>query len=69
MKIRKAALIVVDGFGVGALPDAAKYGDEGANTCAHVMRACAPEIENLKEMGLLNAAGLPGAGSQTHRLL
>lgn len=61
MKIRKAALIVVDGFGVGALPDAAKYGDEGANTCAHVMQECSPELENLIEMGLLNAAELEGA--------
>lgn len=61
MKIRKAVLIVVDGFGVGALPDAAKYGDSGANTCAHVMEKCHPELENLTEMGLLNAAGLDGA--------
>ncbi|MDO4739425.1 MAG: phosphopentomutase [Eubacteriales bacterium] len=61
MKIRKAALIVVDGLGVGALPDAAKYGDEGANSLQHVLEACAPELENLREMGLINAAGLPDA--------
>jgi len=61
MKIKKAAVIVIDGFGVGALPDAAKYGDEGANTLKHLMETNAPEIENMIEMGLLNAAGLPGA--------
>lgn len=58
MKIKKAALIVIDGFGVGALPDAQKYGDEGANTCRHVLQQCAPELENLKELGLLGAAGI-----------
>lgn len=60
MKIRKAALVVIDGFGVGALPDAAEYGDEGANTCRHVLETCDPELENLKEMGLLNAADMEG---------
>ncbi len=61
MKIKKAALVVIDGFGVGALPDAANYGDAGANTCKHVLEACNPELENLKEMGLLNAAGMSGS--------
>jgi phosphopentomutase len=52
---------VIDGFGLGALPDAGKYGDEGANTLGHLVETVAPEIENMTEMGLLNAAGLPGA--------
>lgn len=34
--INRVIVIVVDGFGVGALPDAGDYGDEGANTLAHV---------------------------------
>ena len=30
--IKRVFLIVMDSFGVGALPDAHKYGDEGSNT-------------------------------------
>lgn len=37
--INRVILLVVDGFGVGALPDAAEYGDAGANTLAHVADA------------------------------
>ena len=43
--------MIVDGFGVGALPDAAEYGDEGANTLAHVADAVGglnlPILESL----------------------
>jgi phosphopentomutase len=37
--IRRVLLVVLDGVGVGALPDAASYGDEGANTAAHALQA------------------------------
>jgi phosphopentomutase len=44
-------LMIVDGFGVGALPDAADYGDGGANTLAHVADAVGglnlPILESL----------------------
>jgi len=43
--------MIVDGFGVGALPDAAEYGDGGANTLAHVADAVGglnlPILESL----------------------
>jgi phosphopentomutase len=32
MRLERAILIVLDGCGVGAAPDAADYGDTGANT-------------------------------------
>ena len=34
--MRRAAVIVMDACGVGALPDAASYGDEGTNTLVHL---------------------------------
>src|SRR5919107_2764652 len=37
--MRRAAVIVLDACGVGALPDAEAYGDAGANTLGHVARA------------------------------
>lgn len=43
--------MIVDGFGVGALPDAAEYGDSDANTLAHVADAVGglnlPILESL----------------------
>lgn len=49
--INRVILIIVDGFGIGALPDAAEYGDKGANTLAHVADAIGglnlPILESL----------------------
>jgi phosphopentomutase len=36
---RRAIVLVADACGVGALPDAAQYGDEGTNTLAHLAQA------------------------------
>lgn len=55
----KAIIIVLDSMGVGALPDAAKYGDEGSNTFANIVKGY-PEISipNLAQMGIYNIPGL-----------
>src|SRR4029453_5543730 len=37
----RAFLFVLDSFGVGGAPDAAAYGDEGANTLGHIAEFCA----------------------------
>src|SRR5688500_10391949 len=37
----RAFLLVMDSVGVGGAPDAAAYGDEGADTLGHVAAACA----------------------------
>ncbi len=37
----RAFLFVLDSFGVGGADDAARYGDQGANTFAHIVEACA----------------------------
>jgi phosphopentomutase len=37
---RRAFVVVIDACGVGALPDAAEYGDAGTNTLGHT-RGCA----------------------------
>jgi phosphopentomutase len=37
----RAFLMVLDSFGVGGAPDAAKFGDEGADTLGHIAAACA----------------------------
>ncbi len=50
---RRAIIIVLDGVGVGALPDAAAFGDAGANTLLHVIDAAGPlHLPNLQRLGL-----------------
>jgi phosphopentomutase len=54
-------LLVIDSFGIGALPDAFKYGDKGANTAGHICETVHGEKwPNLKMMGLGNCADLLG---------
>jgi phosphopentomutase len=50
---RRAVVLVIDACGVGALPDAALYGDEGTNTLAHVAEAVGGlELPTLQALGL-----------------
>lgn len=49
---KKAILIVLDSVGIGALPDAAAYGDAGADTLGHIIKTCHPHIPNMMQMGL-----------------
>ncbi len=57
----RAIVIVMDGTGCGNAPDAAKYGDTGANTLGHVARAAGGlEVPVLEGLGLGNIAPLEG---------
>lgn len=58
---KRVTLIVLDSLGVGELPDAALYGDEGADTLGHIYREYPQlEIPNLKKLGFGNIAGAAG---------
>jgi phosphopentomutase len=57
----RAVLITLDGVGIGALPDAADYGDAGANTLQHVAAACGGlRLPHLQSLGLGNLLAIPG---------
>jgi phosphopentomutase len=57
----RVLLIVLDGVGVGAMPDAAAYGDEGAHTLAHVAEAAGGlRVPNLEALGLGHLGALAG---------
>jgi phosphopentomutase len=61
MERARAFVIVVDACGVGALPDAASYGDEGTNTLAHVAQAVGGlELPALQALGLGSIVALQG---------
>jgi phosphopentomutase len=58
---RRAIVIVLDGVGVGAAPDAAEYGDEGSNTLGNLARAVGGlDLPNLEQLGLGRVAPLEG---------
>ena len=54
---KRVFLIVLDSFGVGGAPDAAKFGDEGSNTLAAVLSYSDAAFPNLAKMGLLAIDG------------
>lgn len=55
----RAIVIVLDGLGVGALPDAALYGDDGSNTLGHVAAAVTLHVPTLAALGLSRVVAMP----------
>jgi len=59
--IQRVILIVLDSVGVGELPDAAKYGDEGSNTLANVSKVVGGlALPNMQKMGIGNIIDIKG---------
>ena len=68
----RAFVLVLDSVGIGGAPDAAAYGDEGADTVRHIAEACARgeandarrsgplALPNLVRLGLGEACTLAG---------
>jgi len=58
---RRAVVIVLDGLGAGKAPDAADFGDEGANTLTNTARATGGlRAPNLQALGLGNVEEIEG---------
>src|SRR6478735_2106580 len=58
---RRAALIVLDGLGIGPAPDTDVYGDTGSDTLGNTLRQVGGvDLPNLSAFGLGNIAQLPG---------
>lgn len=58
---RRAVILVLDGVGVGAAPDAAAYGDLGSDTLGNLSRAVGGlALPHLQGLGLGNVAPLMG---------
>lgn len=56
---KRVFLIVLDSLGIGALPDAAEFGDTGSNTLRAVAGAQGFSAPNLRQLGLFNIEGAP----------
>ena len=59
---KRVFLIVLDSFGIGEEPDAAKFGDHGVNTLRSVSGSPAFAAPNLSQLGLFNIDGV-GCGT------
>ncbi len=61
MQKRKAIVVVLDSVGVGAMPDAAQYLDQGANTLAHAAGSLPGfSLPVMEKLGLGNVLDVPG---------
>lgn len=65
MTKRRAIILVCDSLGVGELPDAAAFGDEGSDTLGHVLRDANPALPTLTRLGLLHTLAEPPDGLPT----
>ncbi|MDP8288651.1 MAG: phosphopentomutase [Candidatus Electryonea clarkiae] len=69
MSIQRVFLIILDGVGVGALPDAALYHDVGSNTLsntAHLVHGL--DLPNLQKLGLGNITAIEGVPAEKNPL-
>jgi phosphopentomutase len=53
-KFNRIVFIVLDSAGIGEMPDAADYGDEGSDTLGHVFEYRPVHVPNLRRYGLGN---------------
>ena len=51
---KRVFLIVLDSFGIGGMPDAAKFGDEGCNTLLSISKSEKFSIPNMAKLGMFN---------------
>jgi phosphopentomutase len=63
MSKRRAIVIVCDSLGVGELPDAKDFGDEGSNTLGHILRDQKPKLPTLSRLGLLHTLPKPATSN------
>ena len=60
----RAIVIVMDSVGIGELPDAGEYGDEGSNTVGNIAKQVPLKVPTLRSLGfdrLVSIGGVPAA--------
>ncbi len=59
-------LLVLDGAGIGAMPDASEWGDAGADTFGHILESRPVRLPNLQRYGLGNIRSLQALPALDH---
>lgn len=60
--MKRAFIMVLDSFGIGATEDADRFGDVGADTLGHIAEACAKGEADNGRKGPLNLPNLTRLG-------
>lgn len=67
MGFKRIFVIVMDSVGIGALPDADRFGDVGTNTFLHTAQRCGGlHIPHLEALGLADLEAIPGVQRVNH---
>jgi len=64
-KFNRIALVVLDSAGIGEMPDAAEWGDAGADTLGNILKTRLVSLPNLAKMGLGNIRPLSGVPAES----
>lgn len=62
--MKRVFIIVLDSFGIGELPDAGKYGDEGSNTLKAVASSPCFYVPTMRSLGLFNIENVSFSGDK-----
>ena len=66
--MKRVFLIVLDSVGIGEMPDAAAYGDEGSNTIKAASTSKYFSMPNMRRLGYWRKGGKPdGSGGENDR--
>jgi hypothetical protein len=66
--LNRAIIVILDGVGIGELPDAAEFGDEGSNTLGNLAKAVGGlHLPNFEKLGLGNISRLWGSNLRTNQ--
>lgn len=63
--MKRIALIILDGLGIGEMPDAADWGDSGTDTLGHIVAAEKPRLPQLQSLGIGNIRVIDGLPPST----
>jgi phosphopentomutase len=66
LNFNRVLLIVLDGAGIGAMPDAPEWGDAGADTFGHILESRPVRLPNLQRYGLGNIRPLESVPPLDH---
>lgn len=66
-KYKRAFIIVLDSLGIGAMPDAKNYNDEGTNTFVHIADSVGGlHIPNMNKLGINDLGPIKGCSTVNH---
>src|SRR6476659_5781193 len=63
---KRILIMVLDGAGIGAMPDAPEWGDAGSDTLGHILESRALHLPNLQRYGLGNVRTLQNVPPLSH---